>query len=328
MRIFLLSVFTILSFSLLAQDPTPPVGLEGQPLRNWLRSNWYLPWHDDLGYSSARVAMYGTIDNQGGQIECVYTGFTQAAEPVSFPDPINTEHTVPQSLFNSQTPMRSDIHHLFPTHQNANSDRGSLPFDEVVDNQADEWIIGTSGNYNSSSNVPSSNIDAYSEVHHNVAFEPREDKKGDVARAVFYFFTMYTSFGDISQVGDIDQLYEWHQLDLPDAQEIERNNRTQQEQGNYNPYISQPNLVPLAWGITSSLTEYQLDFSLSLINGEIQINGLPDQVEIQLINAMGQVILKTQAAKRLDANYLPKGFYIVRVRDRDGRVGVRKLILD
>ncbi len=310
-----------------SQAPVPPAGLEGEPLRDWLRSNWYLPWHDDLGYSSARVAMYGTIDNEGGMIECVYTGFTQPAAAVSFPDPINTEHTVPQSLFNSQTPMRSDIHHLFPTHQNANSDRGSLPFDEVVDNQADEWIIGTSGNYNSTSNVPFSNIDNYSEVHHNVAFEPREENKGNIARAVLYFFTMYTSFGDISQVGDVQQLYEWHQLDLPDAEEIERNEQTQDLQGNYNPYISYPYLVPLAWGITSGIEEYELAFDVVQSESQIRILSETSDLDIEILNSTGQVIYFNTAETTIETDAYASGIYILHLRSDEGRVGVKKLFI-
>ena len=89
----------------MAQDPTPPTDLSGQELRDWLRENWYLPWHNDLGYGPARTAMFGTIDNEGGLLECVYSGFTQPAEMVTFPDPINTEHTVPQSFFNSHSSL-------------------------------------------------------------------------------------------------------------------------------------------------------------------------------------------------------------------------------
>ena len=49
-------------------------------------------------------------------------------------------------------------------------------------------------NYASSS-TPSSNIDQYSESDDDL-FEPREDVKGDVARIMFYFYTIYQNVAD------------------------------------------------------------------------------------------------------------------------------------
>ncbi|MFN8576296.1 MAG: endonuclease [Candidatus Sericytochromatia bacterium] len=43
-------------------------------------------------------------------------------------DSINCEHTWPQSFFNKEGAMRSDLHHLFPTLSTPNSKRGSFPF--------------------------------------------------------------------------------------------------------------------------------------------------------------------------------------------------------
>ena len=89
--------------------PNPPSDLNNEPLRTWLKQNWYDGLHTDLGYNAAREQMYGSVDEVGGQIECVYTGFQQASGFVTFPDPINAEHLVPQSYYGSVSPMRSDI---------------------------------------------------------------------------------------------------------------------------------------------------------------------------------------------------------------------------
>src|SRR5690606_6906717 len=127
----------------------------------------------------------------------------------SNPDPINCEHTVPQSFFNEAEPMKSDIHHLFPTYSNWNSTRSNYPFAEINDNSTTKWMYLTT----STSSIPSSNIDLYSE-YASSTFEPREDHKGDVARAIFYFYTMYpTQAGSISAVADINELYDWHLAD-------------------------------------------------------------------------------------------------------------------
>ena len=83
-----------------------------------------------LGYNTARDNMYGSIDNVGGDVECVYTGTTATfntragANSANF----NCEHTYPQGKFNSNEPMKSDIHHLFPTTASSNSKRGNDPF--------------------------------------------------------------------------------------------------------------------------------------------------------------------------------------------------------
>ncbi|MEL7428320.1 MAG: endonuclease, partial [Bacteroidota bacterium] len=142
--------------------------------------------------------------------------------------------------------MKSDIHHLFPTYKNWNSTRSNYAFAEIDDNQTTRWMRNTS--YQSS--IPSSNIDEYSE-YANGKFEPREDHKGNVARAVFYFYTMYpTQAGSITSVGNLNTLYQWHLNDPVDAAEIARNNAIEQYQGNRNPYIDQPNLVGRAWGFS------------------------------------------------------------------------------
>ena len=87
-----------------------------------------------LSYSGARDPMFMTIDNKAanGQgattntLECVYTGFnktgyTSRSNAQTTSPNFNTEHTFPQGFFNSNLPMRSDIHHLFPTTNNSNS---------------------------------------------------------------------------------------------------------------------------------------------------------------------------------------------------------------
>ena len=79
-------------------------------------------------------------------------------------------------------------------------------------------------------------------------WEPRESKKGDVARAVFYYYTMYPDEGTaISACGDLNTLFEWHENDPPDAAEISRNTKINLVQGNKNPYVEHPELVYLAW---------------------------------------------------------------------------------
>ncbi len=250
------SVFTTIAlvFFLLAHQDfygqsVPPSNLTGESLKNWLKANYYDGKHQTLSYSTARRYIYNFIDNKNNTIVCVYSGYVKSWDfggTGTNPSPINCEHTVPQSFFNEASPMRSDIHHLFPTYQNWNSTRSNHPFGEINDSQTTKWMRGTSDQ----SNIPSSSIDEYSESSGSV-FEPREDHKGNVARAIFYFYTMYpTQAGDISRIGDLDVFYQWHLQDPVDAAEQARNEAIEQYQGSRNPYVDYPELVARAWGFS------------------------------------------------------------------------------
>ncbi len=233
--------------------PTPPADLTLEPLRNWLKTNWYDGLHNDLGYNGAREQMYGSVDESSGQIECVYTGFQQASEFVTFPDPINAEHLVPQSFYGSLSPMRSDIWSLRPSHQSPNSARSNNPFGEVDDASAQWYGVDAQGNYFSTGTIPA-NADDFSELSNGV-WEPRESQKGDVARAVYYFYTMYpTQAGAIAGVCDPQTLYSWHLADPVSAFELQRNDRIEAAQGNRNPYVDDPNLVFRAWYFTQAVS--------------------------------------------------------------------------
>lgn len=234
--------FAVSSFA----QPAVPDNLNMEPLREWLNSNWYEPFFSDLGYNGARTQMFGYTDEQSDWIYCVYTGFEQPADFTTYLNPINTEHIVPQSFFGSLSPMKSDLFNIRPTHGNANSARGNSPYGEVTDVSAQWYGINESGEYVTQGNIPAT-PDLWSERSGSL-WEPRENIKGDIARQLFYFYTVYpTEAGAFSQVGDINIFYDWHLNDPVDEFESTRNIRIQDVQGNFNPYISDPNLVMRAW---------------------------------------------------------------------------------
>ena len=227
-----------------SQD-APPTDIHLSDLQSWLQTNWFDGYHNSLGYNEARRQMYGYVDIDAGQIECVYTGFTQSGGYVTYPNPINAEHLVPQSFFGSSEPMKSDIHILKPCHGSANSARSNKPYNEVTDGQA-QWYGTVNNTYTSQGSVPS-NHEVWSESSGG-DWEPRENRKGDVARAAFYFYTMYPgAAGAISEMGPTATLYQWHLDDPADATEISRNDKIESQQGNRNPYIDYPELVYNAW---------------------------------------------------------------------------------
>ena len=125
-----------------------------------------------------------------------------------------------------------------------NNNRGNKPFNEVVDEQTTTWYWQDS----QTSNIPSSNIDEYSE-NHGSYFEPREDRKGDIARTMFYFYTMYSEVADDDFFeGQKEVLKTWHELDSADEEEIIRTWQIAfYQQNKPNPFILDETLIERAY---------------------------------------------------------------------------------
>ncbi len=239
-------VLLLIPGSALAQEIFPEK--EGAELRRLLRED-YSP-NQLLSYKSARRMMFGIVDNNGGVVELAYLSATFQIDPFN-PIPnhliINTEHTWPQSKFGKDggAGPKTDIHHLFPTGHRVNSDRGNKPFGEVIDSQARKfWKVIT----DPETSIPSIDFSAYSEVGNSV-FEPEENHKGNVARAMVYFFTIYEEHPKIDLpffLGQVETLKEWHVADKADDPEKERSNRIESIQGNINPFVMDSTLLARA----------------------------------------------------------------------------------
>lgn len=145
-------------------------------------------------YSVARDSLFGRIDVVEDSLRCVYTGYTLYLDPSQDPTifvfmngaGINTEHTYPQAKGAEQEPAKADMHHLFPTRVDVNAIRNNFPFAEIPDQLTQKWYYKDQVR----SSIPTSNMAAYSE-YRDGAFEPPEQHKGNVARAMFYFYTIY-----------------------------------------------------------------------------------------------------------------------------------------
>ena len=144
-------------------------------------------------------------------------------------DGMNAEHTWPQGFFNKAAPMKSDLHHIFPTFIGVNGMRGSEPFGEVS-----QAVYST---------LSGSKLGAE-------GFEPADAVKGDVARALFYFLVRYNDrkikdgmdYRDF-WVDRVAMFIAWHRQDPPDAAERRRNDLIDRYQGNRNPFVDDPRLV-------------------------------------------------------------------------------------
>ncbi len=230
--------------------------LTGQQLIDSLRA-YYKP-SSVLSYDEARDVMFSVIDNYNDSVSCVYSGYTIYIDPSQDPSTdaynkdMNTEHTWPQSYGADAGFARSDLHHLFPARAEVNSSRSNDPFKDIPDTQTDKWWRD---DYYLTT-IPVQNIDEYSEKDNDGWFEPREDHKGNAARAIFYIYTMYkeqldTSFFELQK----NTLRTWHYLDPADSREMERNNRIAPYQDNkLNPFILDSTLVRRAYFESSSDT--------------------------------------------------------------------------
>ena len=225
-------------------------GLFGDQLFDFLNDHYQTS--NTLGYNNARDVMYSEIDiKPGNQLTGVYSGYTitldlsQDPSTNAYEQGINCEHTWPQSLGAGSEPMKSDMHHLFPTKSNVNSSRGNDPFQDISDGITDKWYR----NDYYIETIPSQYIDEYAEKYNppdqnDERFEPREEQKGNTARAMLYFYTIYVDVATEDFWGlQEDTIIDWHLIDLPDATEISRSNAIASYQGNNNPYVIDPSLV-------------------------------------------------------------------------------------
>ncbi|MFN1834902.1 endonuclease [Balneola sp. MJW-20] len=251
--LILVTIFTL--GVLRAQDDSIAAELDGQQLITFLQDNYSVS--TSLSYNGARDYMFQDFDTLNGGVRGVYSGYTYTYS--GSPDRIeaqengfNTEHTWPQSFFDQDLPMRSDIHHLFITRVDVNGARSNFRFDEIPDQQTSTWYRLDQNQ----SSIPTSNIDEYSELLSNTSFEPREDFKGNIARAIYYFWTVYQD--DPSITGDATNnaaffeemkpvLLEWHDMDPVDQREVERSLDIEGVQGNRNPFIHDTTLVRRAY---------------------------------------------------------------------------------
>jgi hypothetical protein len=223
-------------------------GLEGAELRAALRED-FSP-DQTLGYDQARDALFRHLNSTRGELRGVYTGYTVVLDPSEDPSSdafdkgFHTEHTWPQSKGAGSEPAKSDMHALFPARGNVNSSRSNVPFADIADTQTDKWyrlseVLKT---------VPTANIEEYSErdgIHpdpsYDGRFEPREDHKGNAARAALYFYLMYDGAAEAADPDYLDvqlkTLLAWHDADPVSQNEYDRSQWIATRQGTANPFV-------------------------------------------------------------------------------------------
>lgn len=118
--------------------------------------------------------------------------------------------------------MASDLHNLYPALTRVELVRRNAQFGDLDDS------------------VPSKFDDIGCDMKTSFQLvEPRDEAKGNVARAIFYMHVEY----NLPIVGQVQMYKKWHQMDPPDAEEKARNDKIASLQGTRNRFIDNPELV-------------------------------------------------------------------------------------
>ncbi|MBU6157900.1 MAG: endonuclease [Bacteroidetes bacterium] len=254
-------------------------------------------------------------------------------------DCFNREHLFPVSWFNDELPMKADLNHIFPTDGLVNGMRANFPFGEVKNSSnitRNGGKLGTGDNFGYTGTV----------------FEPINEYKGDIARALFYMAvryesqiagwksnanadnilngTSYPAFDDWS----IRLLYKWHVQDPVSQKEKNRNDSVYVILGNRNPFIDQPEWVYEIWKCTGLIIATSLSDALSSESSGIVLYPNPtvgDKIHLQfkvnfsqpmvykIIDLYGRECSKgfltpNSTSMRVDIRHLSPGHYLLQIK--------------
>lgn len=336
--LFLSFVVSINASAQVPQYYSNALGLNGQPLRVALYQ--IIKSHQSLGYSGLWSAYLQTDKKSNGKVWDIYSdrpggtsayeynfGTDQCGSYNAEGDCYNREHTFPQSYFNKNEPMRSDLFIVYPTDGYVNGKRSDFPYGKV-----------TSPTYTSSNGSklgPNNATGAPS----GTAFEPIDSFKGDLARSYFYLATRYYSEdngwsnwemanGAELKAWAIAMLLDWHHADPVSQKELMRNNAVYGLQQNRNPFIDYPQFADCIWG-NADCKALAIPDMTALTTLSLFPNPATDKVTIdwsydassepatlQLTNLQGQIYYSTTTAQKnitIATEQLPRGMYIIRI---------------
>ena len=284
-----ISVFILTISTLIAQIPAgyydAASGLSGTALQQALHD--IIDDHQQQSYGSLHDHYESTDAKQDGTVWDMYSDVPDGTPPYVYNfvsedqcgnysgegDCYNREHSWPNSWFNGQFPMRSDLFHVIPSDGYVNGQRGSYPYGEV---DSPNWT-----SLNGSKRGPCV-YPGYS----GTVFEPLDAYKGDFARIYFYMSTRYynedagwsstpMTNGAQMEAWALAMMLDWHNADPVSPKEIDRNNAIYAIQQNRNPFVDHPEYAAIVWDgasaspnppsdlLASDITETSFVFSWS-----------------------------------------------------------------
>jgi len=297
--------------------------------------------HTQIYYSDyARTIMEGFYnrDTTGGQqvATCAYSGLEYVFLPPFDFTVFSREHTICDSWMpttgDNTTKQYSDIHNLFPTEfSNVNQVRSNYPLGEVV-NVTSSYLDGKLGTNSLGQTV----------------YEPRDEQKGDAARAMFYMNTAYHTLAGgnwgfnnlLSNATNQDQnlLKMWHYMDPPGGFDMSRNDYLDSLQGNRNPFVDNPDWAcyidfdVMAWisapgvpcnALSVNEENKPVDFVVYPNPANEQLNIIMQslntpRVKIEIIDVNGKIVYNETASVTnglqilaINTDFLAQGLYMI-----------------
>jgi endonuclease I len=260
--------------------------------------------HQRYPYTSSGTDTWNILEaadvdpNSGGRILDLYknASYSKAGGGNNF---YNREHTWPNSYGfpndgNGNYPY-TDCHQLFLCDIAYNGARDNRPFAQAAGGA--EYPTHTNNGVGGGSGVYPGNSNWSLGSGSGGAFEVWQDRRGDVARALFYLDVRYEgglhggtnasepdliltdnvaliagsntgSNESLAYMGYLTTLLQWHAQDPPDAKEIARNDVVYRFQGNRNPFIDHPEWIACLHGNDCNTVSLTLDSnSINLATG-------------------------------------------------------------
>lgn len=247
-------------------------------------------------------------------------------------DCYNREHLWAQSWTSNDATEKTDLHHVYPTDGWVNNKRGNYAFGEVGNAT---WTSRNGGK------LGNNTVSGYS----GTVFEPIDDYKGDIARALMYVSVRYYqedsgwSTSDMTNKSVIKDwamtmLLRWHEEDPVSEKEINRNNAVYGIQGNRNPFVDYPEFANKIWDPHWSVDENEcivVNVWPNPTTSTVNIKG--ENLEaVYMYNAMGQLILTLDVTdsdeqSSIDVSGFNSGIYFMNIVSQNGNSVLKKVVV-
>ncbi|MGM9809376.1 MAG: endonuclease I family protein [Paludibacteraceae bacterium] len=219
--------------------------------------------HTAIPYGSGAESTWGVFyysdqDEEGYCMDMYCDSWKKFTSVGAVVSGCNIEHSFAKSWWGgTKNDAYKDCYHLNPSNSTANSSRSNYPLGVPTKDLKDQSVTGS---------LKVGRATYEGETFY--VFEPKDEYKGDFARAYFYMATCYgdelTWRLDNKDVGskyamrndsylefrdwEIEVLITWHRQDPVSEKETKRMDAVSDFQHNRNPYIDYPELAEYIWG--------------------------------------------------------------------------------
>ena len=275
-------------------------------------------------------------DRPGGTPPYNYTlGSDQCGSYNGEGDCYNKEHLWAQSWTNNDGTHKTDLHHVYPTDGYVNGKRSNYAFGEV---RNATWTSMNGGK------LGPNTVAGFN----GTVFEPIDEYKGDIARALMYVSVRYYTEDSSWSTSDMTNksvikdwamtmLLRWNREDPVSQKEIDRNNAANNIQGNRNPFVDDPEFAERIWnpnwtGIDDQyVTTMIVDVWPNPATSTVNIKG-ENLNAVYMYNSMGQLILTVDMQDSdnqtvIDVNGLNSGIYFMNIISENGNSVLKKVVV-